>query len=212
VILISSGIIFGMISYSKLSKSFRIVVLLLIVTLISEIIAFIFSAIVKNNCPVYHFFNPIQYALIGSVFYFMHKATKVIKWYVVISILILAIYTISKITSIEKLYSFPTHVLMLESIMILFLVVFSFRIMLNDEILIPLHHRAMFWFNLGLMFFFTSTFMFWSLFQTLLSFPDIHAFTKQILVGLNYFLYGCIFIALIKDSKSNIYKKTYELV
>lgn len=67
-ILLISSIFIGSYRYSLQSKNIKILLLLLVITLLSEIIAHFFAKRFHNNLFVYHIFNPIQFILVLIMF------------------------------------------------------------------------------------------------------------------------------------------------
>lgn len=62
------GIVIGFYRFKKLAKSTRVFWLLLIVTMISELCAYLCNKLISINYLVYHIFSPLQYCFVALGF------------------------------------------------------------------------------------------------------------------------------------------------
>jgi hypothetical protein len=118
LIIIAVSFLLGLIfSYKK--KQLKWVVILLGITLLSEILTRIFAYKIKNSNPVYHFFTPIQIMLWNMFFLSVLKSKKIKR---IISPLSAALIFFSIINSVllEGLRTFPENILRLESVFLIF--------------------------------------------------------------------------------------------
>jgi hypothetical protein len=192
----------GLFNFQKLTLTFKFIVALLVLTFTSEMVAHLFALLYNNNYPVFHVFNPLQYTLISMAFYHVPNAGRFLKSFAVISAISLILFAIYKVLFDNALHTFPSYILQLESIFILVLVILTFQIIINDDSIEPIYSRSLFWLNLGLMFFFSTSFLIWSFHKTFINHFELDRLAFKFLLIQNYFLYLCIIVSIIFDFKA----------
>lgn len=70
ITIIALGLCVGLIRFRKLSRSSRIIFLLLLVTPLKEMLGYHFAIEYKNNSPISNLFHPIEFALASLAFYY----------------------------------------------------------------------------------------------------------------------------------------------
>ena len=153
----------GFIKFSNLSASGRIIVILVLVTLISESIAAYLQYDRRNNVIVYHFYVVISFCLYSLIYFFMLGK---MRWKLSILVVSIAFTAFSLVNSLtfEKLDSFPAINIMISNILLVIysLIYFSH---FKDEIelnpLKPLGKNSSFWFNIAVLIYFPIQIFIW---------------------------------------------------
>ena len=65
ILLLVIGI--GMAKYRKLDTSYQLLTIFIIYTFISEAVARVLAVTVKNSCPPYHLYEPVQFFFISII-------------------------------------------------------------------------------------------------------------------------------------------------
>lgn len=182
------------ISRWKLSGTWhRLLTVLLLLTLLSELGARCVAHYNYNNSPFYHLFAPIQYTLLALI-YFYKIRSETVKKLVLLSIPFFIIYHFINTFYIQSWMAFPSNSLLILSVCVLLESLFLFSEFLNHSLQDSLLGNGVFWFNMGNLVFYSGTFLFWSFHNALLmQIPEI-LFT--LLYVMNLFLYICYAIAL----------------
>jgi hypothetical protein len=76
LLIIAIGFVIGIIYYKR-NRQLRPIVILLGVTLVSEIVSRVLAYQIRNSNPAYHFFTPIQILLWGVFFLMVIKNQKI---------------------------------------------------------------------------------------------------------------------------------------
>jgi len=156
----------GIYRYITLDTASKFLVILIGVTAICEIIAFIAAIKLHNNIPVYTIFSLIEFGLVCLYFNYSIDVFRknYIGYYIGCAGIALGIINILFLQGLNRMNS---YFLIFEGICIICLALFSFlRLFLKQEQL-PLHKYHHFWFATILVFFWSVTFMNWSLYDFL---------------------------------------------
>jgi hypothetical protein len=150
----------GLVHYKKMDKPTRIMVWYVVITLISESIATYAAFVFKNNLPVYHFYNLIQFLLLSL--YFNYSAEKqhfkLSGWIIGLTGIIFSI--VNSVYFQHPTKELNTNFVIIESFLIIGMSLFSFyRLLVSDFIYI--HLSPKFWFSAILLVFWSFTFFYW---------------------------------------------------
>lgn len=126
LLIILTGLVTGIL-YAKNQKSLRPVVILLGVTIISEISSRILAHTIKNSNPPYHFLSPLQCILWGFFFYFEFEKIKIKKLSLYFCIAI-AIFSIFNSLVLQTLLKYPDNILKIQSFVF---IVFGFLLFIE---------------------------------------------------------------------------------
>lgn len=143
----------------------KILVLLLFLTLISEITAHLAALRFHNNMFVYHFFSPIQLIVLGKYFDSIVDSLKKKKLGLTIGI-IAAIAAIINAKFFQPLDVLNSHFLLLEGLIIMALALYTFQRILSDD-KINIYRYGHFWIVVILIFFWSVTYTTWALYSVL---------------------------------------------
>ena len=189
LIIIAAGFIFGMTQFRRLGK-IKPVVILLGVTLVSEITSRLLAYTIRNSNPVYHFLNPLQVLLWGVFFYTVISNKKIHKAVPYVTAA-LVIFSVMNTLFWEGLKTFPGNFLNVET---LFLFVGGFMLfieMLDYPSSVNLFKQPVFIIGVSLIWFNMISFIFFLLFRTFLdnnisvvSLKTIHYISNILYYGL----------------------------
>lgn len=165
-------------------------------TFLSEIATRVLAYAIKNSFPVYYVFAPIQLILLCLVLYrLVNKKIALLLGFVGILI------DIGIIIREPFFRKFPSHLLMANSIIITFLSLYGVYSFLNIRSSHSLFKQSWFWFSIGNILFFTSTFLFFSLINFLQKQLHVPDFIYSALWFIALILYTCYFLALYTNVK-----------
>src|SRR6266700_3920459 len=114
LIIISISIIIGLVRLKKLDTPGKVLLLILIITIISESIAeFYMSKYLKNNYPVYHIFNPVELFLFSTIYYSEIKNNQP-KFYIKLVMIIAPLFAIFNALFLQSVWEYNSNFLLLE--------------------------------------------------------------------------------------------------
>lgn len=157
----------GVVRYKKLSTPFRILTVLIGITIVSEITSRILINYIHNSSPAYHFFIPIQFVLLFTIYGYLIESFKNKAFLAVASVLFVVLCFIN-FSFLQGFLLFPSNVLLLSSVVFIILSLLIFHQMFNSVDQESLFIKSVFWFNCAILLFFTVTFLFWSFYNYLL--------------------------------------------
>ena len=188
--------------WSILQKQDRIISFLLVVTILSEAVAYFFTVRYSNNMYVYHIFSPIELSFIA--FYYSRAVPFLKKNHIGIIVTILGFaFAILNAVKYQPIKTFPSIFLLFEGFLIIVLSVLSFfSILYKDDF--TLTRNSQFWITFNLLFFWSFTFLIWG---TYISFA--HSFRNKLpvifsmLSAINFIEYLSFFLIFLFYPKMN---------
>ena len=188
----------GIVRFKKLTIPFKLITILIIYTFASEIISRIFSYKFRNSSPVYHLYIPIQFALLLLVYFFLFQWKN---WrYTGLILFIFLVLCFTNTIFLQSFFRFPSNIILISSCFFIGASLSFFKRMLNSVGDENLFKQSVFWFNTGILIFFTCTFLFWGIYNYLLK---DHISTKPIstiVYFINILFYAMVGTALILDN------------
>jgi len=198
-LLLLVSFIIGCKNVKSKSSDFFLVILLLF-TLCSEVLADYFRKAFHNNMPVYHFFNPLQYLLIVLYYNFslpLLKKMRIGLWLSGFGILLGIISTVY----FQNIHEFPSVFLLFEAFCIIVLSMISYFVMFLKEDFEPTRY-ALFWFTSLMLFYWSFTFVIWGMISIFIKeLPDDMKFVYPLLSIINFIYYGGIGIVFLNYKK-----------
>ncbi len=195
--------IVGCFGFRKLPKPFKLLTIVLTVTIVTEAIAYYLEEILKvSNTPPYHFFQIIEYVLLALI-YKNEITNKYLKKVIAYSIIIYPVVMIGFTFFIQPFKIYPSYSLMLSYSSITIYGLVYFYEFINREEDFFKHH--LFWLN-------TLYFLLCSVSLCTLSLTNIFNFLSEnnysiyiLHLTINYIFYiGCfilLFIATLKKRR-----------
>ncbi len=181
--------------FSKLSFKYKWAAILIIFILFIEIIVTTIANMNKIQTPVYHLVFPIQFMIYG-IYFGLSQNKKIL--YLVLSICCVFFSIVNSIW-IQSIFMFPSYSLILLSLAIVTTVLFDFTRLMKVPSKIKLTSLPDFWFNLGHLVFFSSTFFVIAFINSMVNIDLMWPY--YLIIIANLFLYSCYGLSLYLDSK-----------
>lgn len=202
LLLLFAAVMIGVYRFKNIATPFKILFYLLICTLISEIVTRILVKAIKNSSPAYHFYLPIQFILLFLIYSLLFRVNEKRIIIVVICVSI----TINFLNSFyfQSLLRFPSNMALLNSSIFIMFSLFYFKKMLQVVSQKSIFRQSVFWFNSGVLIFFSTTFLFWGFYNFLLK---SHISTKPIstvIYFVNILIYSMFSVGLLLNEKKSI--------
>jgi hypothetical protein len=209
LIIIALGVMLGMVKRKNSDKAFHTVVVLLVVTFITELIAnSIHNFGFKTNVTVYKIFDPLQVILFSYIFYHLYQFRKLKIFAVYACIVALILLTISTIINISPNVNNSIGVTTKCALYILLsLIKFSEMLQTPSEENIVVNPT--FWFCSAVFFFFSVNIMFWITFNQI-SESAAKNTARLIHVYCNYIFYSIVALSFLLIPSKNKLPDTYE--
>jgi hypothetical protein len=151
-------------NYKHLDKTFKIIAAFFIVAVLFDIILRIWTACgIGNNYPVIHVFVIINIIFFGVIYYKAFFIKEVKRLTIILSVaafLIAAYYT-------KNLYAYPSQANTASSIVFIILSLIYFYQLLNRQEFVLIEKQGLFWFNAGVLFYFSINIFLFMLFPAI---------------------------------------------
>jgi hypothetical protein len=144
--LLTVVIINGLLNFKRLSKSFKVLFILITYTLFSEIVSRIIAIKRHNNMVVYHVMLPIEYILISTTYGCLFNSAA-LKTFIKFSVVPFIALSLANSFFLQPVTIFPSHIFLLSNGLMLLYSLLFFEEMLNKTILNPIYKQGYFWFN-----------------------------------------------------------------
>jgi hypothetical protein len=179
--------------FKHAQKTFRLLAVLTVLTLLSELIARYVASIIMDNSIVYHFFTPVEFLFYVLIYkqFFSNKKWNYILW---ICFILFVLAEILNTIFYQPLSVTNTNIIILESVL---LVVFSLSLFIKiresdyDGDLIK---EGIFWFNSAVLFYYACSILIWGFHSIKVYYmknPPMFIYNfLQILSGLLYAVYA----------------------
>jgi hypothetical protein len=188
--------IYGLVKLKSLHPAYKILLLLIATTFLSEIATRILAHTIKNSFPAYYVFSPIQFLLICMVLYQLVNKKGI--WVIGLIGLLLDAGIIIEEPFFKK---FPSHLVMTNSILINILSLFGIYSFLNVRSPHSLFKQSWFWFFAGNLIFFTTTFLFFSLINYVQKYQHVPEVAYSAIWMISIVLNICYFLTLYTNAK-----------
>jgi len=197
--------IVGLLIYKQQIK-IRPLVILMGLTIVSEITSVFFAKYYRNNSPVYHCFNPLQIVLLGCFFYKVFEK-KILKDFVLYTTIGMILFAIISTIFIEGIMEFPTVFLNVETLVLILWSALLFIQKLDAPSDENVFKNPVFVISIGVLWFNLFSFVFFLLYSYMLT-NKISIKTISLLHFFsNYIYYGLILVAFIMYRSSSRYER-----
>jgi len=166
LLVLMSAVIVGLYNLRQKDKPVKIMVLLLCITLASELTAYWAAVKFQNNMFVYHIFAPVQLLILAKYFDEIEPYLKKQKVGIIVGIVGI-LGTIINTYFYQSINTLNSNFLLFEGLIIMGLSLYTFRRILNTET-INIYRYPYFWFNIILVFFWSVTYTIWALYSVML--------------------------------------------
>lgn len=147
-----AGICIGIKNFQKLEIGYKWIFLLLLITLITELIAYYLAVKIKNSNPIYHVNTVLYFSILNVIFYYFTESKR-IKIFCIYSIPVFALIAIANIIFHDGIYSFPAIPSSLDGIKNIFLSFALYYSISNNVDDKPLTKNTVFIFNTAVLLF-----------------------------------------------------------
>ena len=168
--------LYGIYNYRTLSKEYRYLLQLLLVTFSIEFLAFIFTnnerlinigmCPFKTNYPFYHALNLMRLFYNGIIYYYLFISIRIKTKIILHLTYILCGLVVINSLFIQPICEFPSYNSILVSLFIITNALIIYNRMIQSPINIPILKQSIFWFNSGSLFFNATTFLIYGYFQS----------------------------------------------
>lgn len=186
-----------LLNYKKLNKTYKLLGLVIIISMLSEIIARYLSYAIANSYPPYHFLVPFLVFIHTQLYLSVLKATKKMRSFFNFIMVVLILFSIINTIYFQNMTELPTRSYNLLSLMIVFYSLLMSKQMLITPLKSSLWKHSFFWVNMGNFIFYTLTLFIMIILPYLIkSFKLNQEWIYGVLYFLNIFLYSFYFLAL----------------
>jgi hypothetical protein len=194
--LISCTIIAGFFRFRQLTVADKIIILLVGLSGLAELLAYIAMKRWHNNLLVYHLYSPFELLLISLYFHRTVAALKRTKFALFAALIAIPTAILNALYFQDPATTPNSYFVLLEGTFIIIFALLSFFQILMHEERLPIH-SAQFWITSSLIVFWSLTYMGWGIY-TVLNKPSspLSDFFQQLLIiacYLQYFGIACTF-------------------
>lgn len=187
-------IITGFFRLKNLGKVQRLLLFVLLVTGVSEVVSELLWQQGSNNFPVFHIYAIAEFGLLAMIYQSTFKSQAIkgaLKW----AIFIFIAFGIGNALFFQAVFEPNTNVTTVSSVLLIGLSVsFLFRV-LNDMRYDRLEKSAMFWINIGVLIYFSSSFALFTFGEELVPYSiesTINIWTLHIFFNVLHYIAFCI--------------------
>jgi hypothetical protein len=150
--------IIGVVRYKKLTTPFKILSILIILTLLLETLSKICAVKYKNNLPIAHVSILTEYVFFLLTYYFLFK-NKLMRVSILVVLIIFVILSIINSIFIQPYYRYyPSNMFIPSEIAYVTFSLLLFRQMLLYPLPVNIVKQSVFWFNTAILFYSTTVF------------------------------------------------------
>lgn len=189
--------------HKRLGRPFKILLAIVGLTVLSEITSRLLVASIKTSNPAYHVYLPLLYALHGCLYAGIF-AGHILRRIVLYSILFFILLSLGNSLFFQPARVFPSNALLACCALLVAWGLLYFRQMLHNPVEEPLFRQGLFWYNISVVFFYTTTFLIWSFFNYFIR----HKLNTKLLADL---IYGASFLYYLLTGLSFYLEKNRNL-
>lgn len=192
----------GAFSFKKLSNSYRLLTVFILITFISESCTRYFALKYGNSSPVYPIYLSLQFFFITTFYsFYIVQSRTIIAWSWVIFALMVLLNTIF----FQDVWKFASNMVLISSLVYVCCSLFLFKQMLSNVVEKSILKQELFWYNTSSLILYIFTFFCWSFFNILLKSDKIGTLYTIIyyLVIQNYIITGVAIFLNGRSSSTN---------
>jgi hypothetical protein len=156
---IVSVTIFGAVNYKKLTTPFKLLTILLALTIVSEIANRVCAKVYHNSLPVYNLVAINESIFYSLIYYNIFKGS-VIKNILVLIAIIVPVFAVVNAFTLQPFMSvFPSNVLFITTLLYVIFAMLLYREMLFNTLETSLFKQSIFWYNTAVLFFSVTMFL-----------------------------------------------------
>lgn len=197
--------IIGLVRFNHLIRPFRLLTLLLGFSFFSECLVKIAGYQLGFSNPVYHIYAPVSYLLYAGIFYSLLPSFRIMRVLILVSMYAIIPVALYNTLFSQPLPDFPSHLLLLNIILISTLSIISFYGLLKFPESIPILKNPVFWVLTGTLVFHAASFIYLGFDDIIMKklsgeaqaiVSDVHFYFSLLM----YFLYG-VSLCIYKPAK-----------
>jgi len=196
--------VIGVVRYKRLTIPFKVLTVLMGLTLLLEIIAKICAIRYRKNAPVIHITSLVEVIFYSLTYYYLFK-NKAIKTSILVTIVLITIFAFINSLWLQPYYSdFPSNLVITSEILYTIFSLLLFKQMLLYPLPINITKQSVFWYNTAMLLFSTTTF----LNLGLINYYVKHHLNDRIIFdfyfGINMIFYALIGISILINNNKTI--------
>jgi len=193
--------LFGAVNYKKLTVPFKLLTILIGITLISEITIRVCAKLFHNNLPMFHIVSFYEYIFYMLIFYRVFK-NKTVKNIIFATAIIVPMFTVVNAFIFQPyMTTFPSNVIFVSNIIYTILTMLLYREMLLNSSQISLFKQSVFWFNTALLFFSVTMFFHLGILNYLIKHKQNSGILTYLDMVANIIFYGAFAYAIYLNTK-----------
>lgn len=194
-------VVIGLSLYSKLSRSYRLLLCIQVLTFLSAVVQWYMAKFHGYNNIIFHIYTLLNAILFGLMYHSVMQQRKS-KLFVLITTIALLLFLAADSLFIQGLRAYPHYELIAISIVYVTFALLSnyemIRYSKEDQVI----RSSIFWVNSSVILFFSVNFIFWSLYGYLLRIKSpIHFDLIKVLWWLNFVHYAFFTVAIYLNSR-----------
>jgi hypothetical protein len=193
-------ILIGVVRLKHLTTPFIVLSLLLFITFLSESIATYLPYIHLSNVVVYHFYVIIAFWLYSLIYFYLLKKSRVRGIILLVSILFSA-FAIFNSLNYQKLNSFPSINIILFNVLLVIYSIYFLKHMIEIDPFNSLFKNSFFWFNTGVLTYFTLEIFIWGVMDYLIKNDKNIQMLLTFGVCISICFYGILGLSIWLDDK-----------
>lgn len=193
------GLITGFFRLSKLSKSSKIILGFLILTVISELLSEVCARIFSNNMFVFHIYNALKFPILAIAFDFEINKKKILR-YISVTVIMFSIYNgifLQPFMEEYCSYVFNLNVILISSLSLYYL----YRL-LKEDTDNQFTDYPLFWISIGYLIHNSINILGLGSFNILTTDPNLSYILEVIRTLSNYLLYALFIVSFLSKQKS----------
>jgi hypothetical protein len=200
----------GIIRYKKLDRAFKILVISVVVSLFDAMLSNYLAVKYKNNLLMAHIGVVYDYVFFSVAYYYLFKS-KIIKTWIFVSIIILALFAIVNGLFLEPFNKVaPINIRIPAQILYALFSLLMFRQMLSYPVKVSIVKQSVFWYNTAMLFFATTLFLIFIISKYLSIHHVVDYTVFYFWYGILYIFYVLIGISILLDNREVIAATDHE--
>lgn len=179
------GSILGVLHFKELNQSMKILCILLIITFFSESLSEMLYINLKNNLPIFHIYNPIQFTLLAIAYNYELKNRMVIYFFIIIYIISSIINSIFFQSFFDE---FCSNSININFILVCYICLWYLYRLLHEDTNNKFSNYPLFWISIGYLFANSTNLVGLGLFNTITD-KEISNIFQNVRNFVNWFLY-----------------------
>ncbi|HYE55553.1 MAG TPA: hypothetical protein VD996_11940 [Chitinophagaceae bacterium] len=196
------GLLTGVAKYKSLESVGKLIFFFLVYINIKEAIALLLAQRTNYNLHFYQIAAPIDFLFLMFIYCNLHESKR-LRWTIVSIALVVITFFIINLTSLQPLgKTVDTYFKLVRSFFLVLISLMVFQNILQRRDGLRLKDSSTFWFNTGVLIFFSTSIFYWGLYNYSLTLKGfaIPGIIRRLYEFSNYCMYLMFIVALLKSS------------